>query len=69
MPAVKQTAHAKGGFFVGYEEKLFEDIKAEPGEKALATFHTVAFPHPDGCAPRRALPLSWERGVASRFPY
>ena len=26
-----------------HEEKLFEDVKAEKGEKALVTFHTVAF--------------------------
>ena len=35
--------HAKGDFFVDYEEKVFEDVKAKPGEKALVTFHTVAF--------------------------
>ncbi len=28
---------------VDYEEKVFEDVKAEPGQKALVTFHTVAF--------------------------
>lgn len=43
MPAVNKAAHAKGDFFVDYEEKVFEDVKAEPGEKALVTFHTVAF--------------------------
>src|ERR1700730_2791586 len=43
MPAVTAAAHAKGDFFVDYEEKVFEDVKAEPGEKALVTFHTVAF--------------------------
>src|ERR1700720_3125087 len=43
MPTVTATAHKKGDFFVDYEEKGFEDVKAEPGEKALATFHTVAF--------------------------
>ena|ERR1700730_10765906 len=43
MPAVKKAAHQKGDFFVDYEEKVFEDVKAEPGEKALVTFHTVAF--------------------------
>ena len=36
-------AHKKGDFLVDYEEKVFEDVKAEPGEKALVTFHTVAF--------------------------
>jgi uncharacterized repeat protein (TIGR04044 family) len=28
---------------VDYEDKKFEDVKAKPGEKALVTFHTVAF--------------------------
>jgi uncharacterized repeat protein (TIGR04044 family) len=31
------------GILVDYEEKVFEDVKALPGEKALVTFHTVAF--------------------------
>ncbi len=43
MPAVTAEKHKKGDFFVDYEEKVFEDVKAEPGEKALVTFHTVAF--------------------------
>lgn len=43
MPAVTLPPHANGDFFVDYEEKLFEDVKAEPGQKALVTFHTVAF--------------------------
>ncbi len=43
MPAVQKEAHKKGDFFVDYEEKVFEDVKAKPGEKALVTFHTVAF--------------------------
>lgn len=43
MPKVTQIPHAKGDFLVDYEEKVFEDVKAEPGEKALITFHTVAF--------------------------
>ena len=43
MPAVSAVAHAKGDYLVDYEEKVFEDVKAEPGEKALVTFHTVAF--------------------------
>jgi len=43
MPAVNQPMHKNGDFFVDYEEKLFEDVKAKPGEKALVTFHTVAF--------------------------
>lgn len=43
MPAATKEAHKKGDFFVDYEEKVFEDVKAEPGQKALVTFHTVAF--------------------------
>jgi uncharacterized repeat protein (TIGR04044 family) len=43
MPAVETPKHKKGDFLVDYEQKLFEDVKAEPGEKALVTFHTVAF--------------------------
>src|SRR5271155_6060536 len=43
MPAVSKPAHQKGDYFVDYEDKKFEDVKAVPGEKALVTFHTVAF--------------------------
>lgn len=43
MPEVTHQAHQAGDFLVDYEEKVFPDIKAEPGEKALVTFHTVAF--------------------------
>src|ERR1700689_3619301 len=43
MPAVTMPAHKKGDYLVDYEEKVFEDVKAKPGEKALITFHTVAF--------------------------
>src|ERR1700730_12933266 len=43
MPSVTAPAHKKGDYFVDYEEKVFEDVKAAPGEKALVTFHTVAF--------------------------
>lgn len=43
MPAITQPLHKDGDFFVDYEEKVFEDVKAEEGEKALVTFHTVAF--------------------------
>jgi len=43
MPAVTMPTHKKGDFLVDYEHKVFEDVKAEPGEKALVTFHTVAF--------------------------
>jgi uncharacterized repeat protein (TIGR04044 family) len=43
MPEVTMPAHKSGDFFVDYEEKVFPDVKAKPGEKALVTFHTVAF--------------------------
>jgi len=43
MPKVTTPMHKDGDFFVDYEEKLFEDVQAEEGEKALVTFHTVAF--------------------------
>src|ERR1700761_2422017 len=43
MPTVTAPAHQKGDFYVDYEQKVFEDVKAGPGEKALVTFHTVAF--------------------------
>ena len=43
MPKVEMEAHKDGDYFVDYEEKVFEDVKANPGEKALVTFHTVAF--------------------------
>jgi uncharacterized repeat protein (TIGR04044 family) len=43
MPAVTLPKHKSGDNLVDYEEKVFEDVKAEPGEKALVTFHTVAF--------------------------
>src|SRR5689334_7787928 len=43
MPKVTHPARKKGDALVDYEEKVFEDVKAEPGEKALVTFHTVAF--------------------------
>ena len=43
MPKVTHPAPAMGDYLVDYEEKVFEDVKAEPGEKALVTFHTVAF--------------------------
>ncbi len=43
MPQVTAPAHKPGDFFVDYESKVFEDVKAEPGQKALVTFHTVAF--------------------------
>ncbi len=43
MPKVTKAPNMKGEFLVDYEEKVFEDVKAAPGEKALVTFHTVAF--------------------------
>jgi len=43
MPKVMREPNKTGDFFVDYEEKVFEDVKAAPGEKALVTFHTVAF--------------------------
>lgn len=43
MPKVTLPAHKTGDFLVDYEEKVFEDVKAELGQKALVTFHTVAF--------------------------
>lgn len=43
MPTVNIPAYKDGDFLVNYEEKVFEDVKAEPGQKALITFHTVAF--------------------------
>ena len=43
MPKVTIPSGQIGDHLVDYEEKVFEDVKAEPGEKALVTFHTVAF--------------------------
>jgi uncharacterized repeat protein (TIGR04044 family) len=43
MPAVTKAPNKTGDHLVDYEEKVFEDVKAKPGEKALVTFHTVAF--------------------------
>src|ERR1700704_6526327 len=43
MPAIDKAKYKEGDFLVDYEEKVFEDVKAQPGEKALVTFHTVAF--------------------------
>ncbi len=43
MPTVTKPANQKGDYLVDYEQKVFEDVKAQPGEKALVTFHTVAF--------------------------
>ncbi|ACY17242.1 MSMEG_0572/Sll0783 family nitrogen starvation response protein [Haliangium ochraceum] len=41
MPTIDRPMNKKGDVLVDYEEKVFEDVKAEPGEKALVTFHTV----------------------------
>ncbi|MBD5606167.1 MAG: MSMEG_0572 family nitrogen starvation response protein [Candidatus Eremiobacteraeota bacterium] len=43
MPVVDIPMHKSGDFLVDFEQKVFEDVKADPGEKALVTFHTVAF--------------------------
>jgi uncharacterized repeat protein (TIGR04044 family) len=43
MAQVDTPMHKDGDYFVDYEEKVFEDVKAKEGEKALVTFHTVAF--------------------------
>ena len=43
MPKVEKELNKAGDFLVDYEEKVFPDVTADPGEKALVTFHTVAF--------------------------
>jgi len=43
MPKVEKALHKDGDFLVDYEEKVFEDVKAQPGQKALVTFHSIAF--------------------------
>jgi uncharacterized repeat protein (TIGR04044 family) len=43
MAKVELEMHKDGDILVDYEEKVFEDVQARPGEKALVTFHTVAF--------------------------
>ena len=43
MPTGETPMHKDGDYFVDYEEKVFEDVQAQPGQKALVTFHTVAF--------------------------
>lgn len=52
MPAVNIPAYKDGDILVDYEEKVFEDIKANPGEKALVTFHGVAFEGPSASSTR-----------------
>ena len=63
MPAVTMPAHKKGDFFVDYEEKVFEDVKAKPGEKALVTFHTVAFEGSIGDGSKVRLPAQKKRYI------
>ena len=43
MPVVDKPFNKDGDYLVDYEEKVFEDVKAQPGQKALVTFHTIAF--------------------------
>jgi len=43
MPTVEREMNKAGDYLVDYEEKVFPDVKADPGEKALVTFHTIAF--------------------------
>ena len=42
MPKVDREFNKDGDFLVDYEEKVFEDVQAEDGQKALVTFHTIA---------------------------
>ncbi len=37
MPSVTRPANQPGEFLVDYEEKVFPDVKAEPGEKIRTT--------------------------------
>lgn len=43
MPMVSIPPIAPGEEIVNHSPKIFEDIKAKPGEKALITMHTVPF--------------------------
>src|SRR5207237_9599173 len=44
MPKTIETPKAQSGeFLYNPEEKLFEDIKARPGEKAFIFMHTVPY--------------------------
>lgn len=38
MPTLEHAPHKDGDCFVNYENKVFEDVKAQPGEKALSPF-------------------------------
>ncbi len=42
MPKVNIEPYKNGDVLVDYEEKVFEDVKANSGEKALVTFHGLA---------------------------
>ena len=44
MPKTVETPKAEQGqFLYNPEEKLFEDIKAKPGEKAYVFLHTIPY--------------------------
>lgn len=43
MFIVEKVVYQKGDFFVDYEEKVFEDVKVELGEKVLVIFYIVVF--------------------------
>jgi uncharacterized repeat protein (TIGR04044 family) len=43
MAEIVGTRVSKGDAIVDYEDKVFEDIQAEPGEKAWVFMHTVPF--------------------------
>ena len=58
-----RSPHQNVAFFVHYEEKVFEDVKAEPGEKALVTFHTVAFEGSIGLVNILQAPASAAKGL------
>jgi len=43
MAQIVGERDSKGDAIVDYDEKVFEDIQAEPGEKAYILMHTVPF--------------------------
>ncbi len=43
MAEIVGTRVSKGDAIVNFEDKVFEDIQAEPGEKAWVFMHTVPF--------------------------
>ena len=53
MPSVTRPANQPGEFLVDYEEKVFPDVKAEPGEKALLTCLLYTSPSPRDSSPSR----------------